>query len=78
MYSPEHKNIIIKICWYLWRLSPFYSVFRYFSRPLKRQNYEQIVADLKNLSLLTRQNPLCSCIICQTDRQKFGSVANAQ
>ena len=29
-------------------------------RPLKRLNYEQIVADLKNLPLQTRQNPPCS------------------
>ena len=46
--------------------------------PLKRLNYEQIVTNLKNLPLLTRQNPPCSCIICQAGRQKFGSIAIAQ
>ena len=43
------------------------------SHPLKRLNYDQIVTDLKYLLLLTRQNLLCSCIIFQAGRQKFGS-----
>ena len=40
-------------------------------RPFKRLNYEQIEADLKNPPLLTKQNPLCSCIIRQAGRQKY-------
>ena len=47
-------------------------------RSLKRINYEKIMTDSKNLPLLSRQNPLCSCIICQAGKQKFNSIASAQ